>query len=75
MTFDEITALVEKGVNLLAQGRSALSQVKDAISDGKVALQPGQSLDSLKEQLAQEEQETAAAISSARDAIAEYRRG
>lgn len=74
MTFEEIQALVTRGSSLLSQGRAIFTQVRSAIADGKTAIN-AVSLEDLKQQLEREEQETAAAIADARDAIAEYRRG
>lgn len=74
MNFSEITALFNKGASLLSAGRDALAQVKDAIGDSKTAISETEK-EKLTDMLAQEEQETAAAIADARDAIAGYRAG
>lgn len=74
MSFDEILALAKKGAGLLSEGRAVLDQVKDSIADSKAAISASEQ-SQLNAILDQEEQETKAAIASARDAIAEYRRG
>lgn len=74
MSFEELSDMVERGVGLLRQGREVLAEVRSAVADGKTAINTA-SVDDLLAQLDREEQETKNAVASARDAIAEYRRG
>lgn len=69
-----VIAAAQAAIALISSGREALAGITDSIRDGKTVLAAGEQaeLDTL---LAQERQETEAAYSNLKDAIAASRRG
>lgn len=63
-----------KAISLISSGRSTLNSIVQQVKDGKHAIDADTQaeLDAL---LAQEEEQTKAAIADVRDAIAEFRAG